>query len=486
MAKRCGDWKLVKKLGDGGNSEVWAAEDSMESRVALKIFIKPQDLAYQRFQDEVAIATKHRDVPGVLPILGSYLPAQLTPDDPPWLTMPIAVPMTESLTGRSSDEVVRRVAEVAETLELLHEQAVAHRDIKPANLYVLGDRACVADFGLVDFPDKKDLTQKGNRIGAKWTLAPEMERSAETADGKLADVYSLGKTLWILLTGIATGFEGQYRADDAGISLRSFRSNAPLLCSLEDLLVEATAHEPSVRPSMKQFHERIVRWLQRDTSFTAESLGEWKQVQLRLFPFGISKHAEWSDPAIIVSVLSVVGMSDQLNHMFFPDGGGLDLRAARLSTEPGCIELHHGSASIVRPKRLIFESFGKYEEWAYFWLETLPLKPSGIYPQLDETSTYEEVAELRQGEYLDCSVFDEGQTYDGDGNPQALPLGSRVINRIFCGSFIIFAKASMYNYLTDYTGAHNKSSPEQFRKKVDALLETRGEELERIRRDKLL
>jgi hypothetical protein len=45
-------------------------------------------------------------------------------------------------------------------------------------------------------------------------MAPEMRQSPDTADGELADAYSIAKTLWVLLAGYNRPFPGQHRADD--------------------------------------------------------------------------------------------------------------------------------------------------------------------------------------------------------------------------------------------------------------------------------
>ena len=65
-------------------------------------------------------------------------------------------------------------------------------------------------FGLVEYPAKADISLPRKDLGPKWTIAPEMKRNPHTADGKLADVYSMAKTMWILLTKEEKGFEGQY------------------------------------------------------------------------------------------------------------------------------------------------------------------------------------------------------------------------------------------------------------------------------------
>lgn len=85
-------------------------------------------------------------------------------------------------------------------------------------------------------------------------MAPEMRYNAKNADGKKADVYSLAKTLWIVLTGVDHGFEGRYEEDDAIIGLRNDkRYKKEHLVELEILLKQATEYDPSLRPSMEIF-----------------------------------------------------------------------------------------------------------------------------------------------------------------------------------------------------------------------------------------
>src|SRR5205823_11015310 len=104
--------------------------------------------------------------------------------------------------------------QVAEGLQHAHERGLVHRDIKPANLILARDTrepvVKILDFGLAkatreEGPDAA-LTGSGMMLGTPHFVAPEQTRDAAAADTR-ADVYSLGCTLYFLLTG-RPPFEG--------------------------------------------------------------------------------------------------------------------------------------------------------------------------------------------------------------------------------------------------------------------------------------
>lgn len=150
--------------------------------------------------------------------------------------------------------------------------------------------------------------------------------------------------------------------------------------------------------------------------------------------------------------------------MLFPDGGGLDFIGARLSSEPGCLELKtEGVPVIMRPKRLLFESFPDMPSMSYFLLEAENLAPSGVYDEL--RGTVEELVELSQGDYAERVIWDAGYLgHDEDGDEIPLPSSARRVKRSLSGSFAIFAKASIYNENPrTYDGRHSQMSASEFR-----------------------
>jgi serine/threonine protein kinase len=258
-------WTLTELLGKGGNGEVWVAEHPALGRAALKLlklkFQNQEQKRYLRFCDE---ATMHGKLAernsGVLPFLGCSLPESPTLDTPAWLATPVAIPVRKALEGRPLREAVEAVASVADTLTALHEQGVSHRDIKPDNLFKYVGRWVVGDFGLVDYPDKESLTETGERLGPFHYLAPEMHDEANRSDGRKADVYSLGKTLWVLATEQRVPPPGELRADNIQLNIRAYRTD-PRTHQLDLLIERATKHDLALRPRMTEYAAEMRAWL---------------------------------------------------------------------------------------------------------------------------------------------------------------------------------------------------------------------------------
>lgn len=252
-----GKWKSLEEIGHGGNGVVFKAVDFDGVEAALKILKRAKSRHHvQRFRDEIQVLKSIQNSPGVLPILDDH--TNYRGSGPTlWYAMPLATPVLESheLLG-SIDSVLAFVAEIAATLAKLAEREISHRDIKPQNMFVWQGRAALGDFGLVDFPGKESITTSERRLGPLHYLAPEMLSAPQDADGKLADVYSLAKTLWVLVSDQRWPPPGEMRVGMSSISLRSYVQDGRM--SELDLLLEvSTKHEPYDRITMAQFESEL-------------------------------------------------------------------------------------------------------------------------------------------------------------------------------------------------------------------------------------
>lgn len=203
-----GRYLLHEQLGAGSMGEVWRGEDPQIGRqVAVKLLNVPQGLTAaqmseweERFLRE-ARAAGRLSHPGIVPVYD----VGRTNHGRPFIVMELVV-------GRSLDDVMKEGtapppetalawgAQVAEALDAAHQRGIVHRDIKPANILIDGEgRARIADFGIARLSES-ELTREGVFLGSPAYAAPEQLRGA-AVDGR-SDLFSLGSSLYALLTGV--------------------------------------------------------------------------------------------------------------------------------------------------------------------------------------------------------------------------------------------------------------------------------------------
>ncbi len=178
-----------------------------------------------------------------------------------------AIPRVQPLAERSTEystqnpAYFRTVAHVglqaAEALEHAHEQGVIHRDIKPANLLVdVRGHLWVTDFGLARMRSEANLTLTGDLLGTLRYMSPEQARANRAAVDHRTDIYSLGATLYELLT-LQPVCDGRDREE----VLRQIASDEPRLprrlnkavpAELETIVLKALAKNPAERYATAQ------------------------------------------------------------------------------------------------------------------------------------------------------------------------------------------------------------------------------------------
>jgi serine/threonine-protein kinase len=426
----------------------------------IKLLRKTHDTARLRFLDEIKIIKENQDIDGVMKMIDSCN----GDEEFFWYVMPKCTPFKEHFNNKTPDEIISGIIQIAKVLKALHLKGVSHRDIKPQNLFY-EDIYIIGDFGLVDYPDKEhDLTIEGTSLGPRFTIAPEMRNNPERADGIAADVYSLAKSMWILLTGMQKGFEGQY-SPSGSIGLANYLPEI-YLNVLEDLIVKSTENDPRLRPSIADFAHTLERWVELQENFHQRNDLDWQVVQYKLFPSSMPEYAEWTNLQEICNIINILGGINSLNHVFFHNGGGLDLKGAKISHEPGLLELDFGSPYLMKPQKLIFCSFDKKLEWNYFYLALEKIEH--IY------SSYKGSEDLIELEPLQYKKYDYIENYyekydDGEGFS---PKSYRGITRLTEGNLVIFRKTSSYNLTNStYDGRHSKMGPQKFREYIRKLVE---------------
>jgi eukaryotic-like serine/threonine-protein kinase len=176
-------------------------------------------------------------------------------DDAPTGAWEPATPGSGSRTPADA-AYVKRVAEwgvqAAEALEHAHALGVVHRDVKPGNLLVDGrGEVYVADFGLAKLASDPGVTGTGDLLGTVRYMSPEQADARHDLVDHRSDVYSLGVTLYELLT-LTPAFDGPDRQSILSkvtgsdpVSPRSLERHIPR--DLETIVLKAMEKDPSRR-----------------------------------------------------------------------------------------------------------------------------------------------------------------------------------------------------------------------------------------------
>jgi serine/threonine-protein kinase len=296
-ARRLGRYRLRQELGRGGMNEVWLAwDDALHRDVALKILRARDDDAsdgdrWRRFERE-AHATSALTSPHTVRIFDYG-----ASDDG------IAYIAMERLHGMDLDALVRAhgpldlrravhfARQACASLAEAHARGLVHRDIKPANLFALHgageeDFVKVLDFGVARQLDAPaDLTHAGVIVGTPTYMAPEAFSGHVDA---ASDVYSMGATLYYLLTG-APPFHGDdqaelWRAHQAQpVVPPSARRGEQLPHGLETLVLRCLSKRPELRFTDGTMLGSALAALEEIAPWTRDDAKAWWQ-QARLEP----------------------------------------------------------------------------------------------------------------------------------------------------------------------------------------------------------
>lgn len=248
-------YEIEQKLGEGGMATVYLGRDRrLNRRVAIKIlhshYASDQDFL-RRFEHEAQAAAllNHANVVNVYDVGqdGAI----------PYIVMEyIEGTNLKTLINQSAPLPVERAvtiaSEVARGLAAAHKMGLIHRDIKPQNIMIeTGGQVHITDFGIAKSDLSTTLTQTGITFGTADYISPEQARGARATPQ--SDIYSLGVTLFEMLTG-RLPFTGENAVAVATQhvsapppSARQFNPQVPP--QLDTLVLRAMAKEPSQRPA---------------------------------------------------------------------------------------------------------------------------------------------------------------------------------------------------------------------------------------------
>lgn len=254
--KQLGDFRLEKKLGQGGMGTVYlATQVSLDRKVALKTLspeLAKNETFVKRFLRESRSMAKlqHQNVVQVYAadsFKNIYFAALEFVDG-------CSMQDWQKKLGKLSvGDALHVVMVAADALRHAHSLNMIHRDVKPDNILVTAKGMVkVADFGLAKALDDEDMsmTQTGTGLGTPLYMAPEQARNAKHVDQR-SDIYALGCTLYHFLTG-ALPFTGNdtlevIMAKEKG-TFKSARKLNPEVPERLDLMIDKMlAKDPNLR-----------------------------------------------------------------------------------------------------------------------------------------------------------------------------------------------------------------------------------------------
>lgn len=204
-----GHYKLEGEIGRGGMGAVYRAFCSkLKREVAIKTMTlegSDASVALQRFQREAAAMARlsHPNIVTVHDFGEDNGVHYLVMD----LIEGASLKEIIQKEGQFEEkEAARLIMKIARALDYSHKHTILHRDIKPANVFVLkdGNEPLLGDFGLAkDTGDDEqfNLTKSHQFLGTPVYMSPEQaDGNAKELDHR-ADIYSLGVTLYEMLTG---------------------------------------------------------------------------------------------------------------------------------------------------------------------------------------------------------------------------------------------------------------------------------------------
>jgi tRNA A-37 threonylcarbamoyl transferase component Bud32 len=269
LGKRVGRFRLIGLIGRGAMGKVFRAEDIQLHRLAALKVIGSRSSSKKTAAEKLemllrearsAAKLEHPNIVTVYEVNSAF--------DVHFIAMELVEGgnLKDLVQAAGPLDVARAcqlVADAADALQHAHEQGVIHRDVKPANLMLTRNGRCkLGDFGLARIGDAGDaLDQSSGPVGTPQFVAPEVVQGYPATPQ--SDIYSLGGTLFYLLTG-SPPFPGENsrecirrHIEELPPDVRTIRPEVPE--SLALTIWRSMSKEPAARFESAAHFARAVR-----------------------------------------------------------------------------------------------------------------------------------------------------------------------------------------------------------------------------------
>ena len=253
--RQVGAYRLLGRLGEGGQGVVFLADSPAGSPAAVKLLPPTTDPQVRsRFLKEVAAAQRVARF-----CTAQVLDAGIFERRPfivsEYVNGPSLIEVVEQLGPRSGAALERIAVATLTALGAVHAVGMVHRDFKPANVLLGPDGPVVIDFGLATVPGMTTTGMSGQAIGTPAFMAPE-QLAAERVTAA-ADMWSWGITIAFAGTG-QLPFKGESLTATAFAILHSDPNVGRLPEPLLSLVHRCLSKESGVRPSAREALRELV------------------------------------------------------------------------------------------------------------------------------------------------------------------------------------------------------------------------------------